>query len=170
MPRPSRTNEARQRLTDFYVEHGVLPTVAGVAALMGYRSTASAHHTLRRLVTEGFLAQEERGGRLLPGPAFDRRRGPAASGLPEPLAQALRELISTGRSITTVTVASESLLDAGILPGDVLLVSPDALDDRSGPVVWARGARLALGAVDARPSGWRRLGHLLLQYRVYSRR
>lgn len=169
MPRPSRTIEARQRLTDFYVEHGVLPTVAGVAALMGYRSTASAHHTIRRLVTEGFLAQEERGGRLLPGPAFDRRRSPAAPDLPEPLAQALRELLGTGRSITTVTVASGSLLDAGILPGDVLLISPDSLDDPSGPVVWRRGAKLQLGSVGAESPGWRRLGYLLLQYRLYPR-
>jgi hypothetical protein len=43
-----------------------MPAVLALATQAGYSSVAGAHHTPHKLVESGFLARDERGGKLRP--------------------------------------------------------------------------------------------------------
>jgi SOS-response transcriptional repressor LexA len=167
MPRPSRDAEARQLLVEYYSTHGVLPTVEVVAQLMGYRSTSSAHNTIQHLVFSGFLGQTERGGRLVPGPLF-RASGPQlplADPAPE-LVEAIRELAGDC-PVQRVPVADDSLSADGILPGDVLVVTPEVQRGAGLFLLMSAKGRLRLTSKPSAPRGWSLTGAVLAQYRVY---
>jgi SOS-response transcriptional repressor LexA len=75
MPRPSRLDEAVEQLQAYYAERGAMPSIQAFAELMGYRSPSSAHDVTKALVLAGFLARDERAGRVSRARLPERDRG-----------------------------------------------------------------------------------------------
>lgn len=166
MSRPSRQEEAKVEIDRFYAVHGVMPTIEALTTAMGYHSTSSTHNTVMGLVKQGFLLQEERGGRLLPGPSFVRDAKPPSQprvpGIPAPVLEGLPADVS----LSVLRVEDDSLSAHAIRIGDMLVLAPLERTDLSDLILQRRGAGLAIRAHFK--SGWKSLGVLVAQFRNYS--
>lgn len=118
------------RLRDYYARHRVLPSYASIGALVGLSSKASVAQMVSRLKAAGYL-ESAPDRRLKPGRRFFER--PIAesvrAGQPHPAAETASEALTIdeylvphpSRSVL-VTVKGDSMTDAGIRPGDVVVV------------------------------------------------
>jgi SOS-response transcriptional repressor LexA len=167
MPRPSRIDEAKVEIDRFYAEHGVMPTIEGFARAMGYRSTSSAHNTVMGLVKSGYLAQEERGGRLLPGPLFVRPNAKPGATTSQGIPAEIVNSLPTGVKLAVLEVPNESLVEHAIRVGDMLVVADPGRTDLSDLLLQSRGVALVISG--QRKPGWRVLGVLVAQFRRYGR-
>lgn len=161
MPRPSRLEEAKDKLRAYYGAHGGMPSIQAFAELMGYASPSSAHDVTNSLVKQGFLAKDGRGGRLLPGSLFGPKRSRAPA-LPVELLEALPK----GVDLTVVRVPKgSSLVGDGVLAGDCLVLAPAERTELSGTLLLARGRQRALSAGPV--EGWKAAAVVVAQFRTY---
>jgi SOS-response transcriptional repressor LexA len=118
------------RLRDYYHRHRAMPTYGGLAALMGYRSKAAAFKLAARLNAAGFLNTGP-GQRIVPTDLFLARpiAGSVRAGQPEGPAETLFEsvsldslLIDTPSTTVFVRVAGDSMIESGILDGDLAII------------------------------------------------
>lgn len=118
------------RLQDYYARHRVLPSYSAIGTLVGLNSKASVAGMVLRFKAEGFL-ESSPDRRLKPGKRFFER--PLAesvrAGLPSPAADSSLEglsideyLVARPSKTVLITVKGDSMIDAGIHPGDVVVV------------------------------------------------
>jgi repressor LexA len=148
--------ETRARVLDFVrdrLRSGRPPTIREVQSALGFRAVQTAREHLERLVTAGLLLKEEgrsRGyhlpeqestptllvpllGRVQAGDpteAIEDREGFVPVGVRR-AGKSLRK-----EKLFALRVQGESMRDAGILPGDIVIVEPEA-QVQSGDVVVA---------------------------------
>lgn len=119
-----------EKLQNYYARHRVLPSYASIGSLVGLNSKASVAGMVLRLKAEGFL-ESSPDRRLKPGKRFFER--PLAesvrAGLPSPAADSGPEtltideyLVAQPSRTVLITVKGDSMIDAGIHPGDVVVV------------------------------------------------
>jgi hypothetical protein len=140
MPRPSRLDEAVEQLQAYYAERGAMPSIQAFAELMGYRSPSSAHDVTKALVLAGFLARDERAGRLMPGPAFPRE----PAGLNDRLPAELQQLLPSDVPLQVAVVSGKAFEGEGLLKGDNLVLAPPDRLDLSSTLLLAKGRQRAL--------------------------
>lgn len=118
------------KLQDYYADHGVIPPYSTLMTLMGFKSKNAVAGMVARLKLAGFI-ESTPDKRLKPGahffdrPIFDSVR----AGMPS-MAGDLRHdyvaideyLISHPSSTVLVTVKGDSMIDAGIMPDDIVVV------------------------------------------------
>ena len=131
------------RLQDYYAKHRVLPSYARIGALVGLNSKASVAEMVLRLKGEGFL-QSTPDKRLKPGKRFFERPvaesvragmpSPAADTAPETLAIDAHLVANPSRTLL-IKVKGDSMIDAGILDGDTVVVEKRASADIGDIVV-----------------------------------
>jgi len=119
------------KLRDYYTRHRVLPSYSRIGSLVGLSSKASVAQMVQRLKGEGFL-ESSPDRRLKPGPRFFERpfaSSKVAAGLPSAVADDLQddvaidqELVRHPSRTVLVTVKGDSMIDAGLLPGDKVIV------------------------------------------------
>lgn len=118
------------RLRDYYARHRILPSYARIGALVGLNSKASVAGMVLRLKGEGFL-ESSPDRRLKPGRRFfERSVGESVhAGLPSPASDAGADtltidehLIANPSKTVLVKVKGDSMIDAGIHSGDVVVV------------------------------------------------
>jgi repressor LexA len=117
-------------LREYYAQHGVLPSYAGIGKLVGLRSKASVAELVTRLKDDGFLgASPDR--RLKPGPHFFERTVAESvrAGMPAAASDITSDAVSIDRFLiphpsrtVLITVKGDSMMGAGILEGDVVIV------------------------------------------------
>ena len=118
------------KLQNYYAKHRVLPSYSAIAALVGLRSKASVAEMLARLKSEGFV-QSTPDRRLKPGRRFFDR--PIAervrAGQPGMAFDAGHEalsideyLVSNPTRTVLIRVKGDSMIDAGIHSGDIVVV------------------------------------------------
>lgn len=118
------------QLQDYYTRHRVLPTYAAIGGLLGLKSKSSVAALVARLKLQGYL-ETAPSQRLRPTRKFFER--PLAehvqAGLPNPAtdqpADALtidEYLVERPSQTVLVTVKGDSMIDAGIHPGDIVVV------------------------------------------------
>ncbi|MDA8107719.1 MAG: transcriptional repressor LexA [Betaproteobacteria bacterium] len=118
------------RLQDYYAKHRVLPSYARIGALVGLNSKASVAEMVLRLKSEGFL-ESTPDRRLKPGKRFFER--PVAesvrAGMPSPAAETAPETLTIDEHLVAnpsrtllIKVKGDSMIDAGILDGDTVVV------------------------------------------------
>jgi len=118
------------RLQDYYVQHRVLPSYSRIGALVGLNSKASVAGMVMRLKAERFV-ESSPDRRLKPGKRFFER--PLAesvrAGLPSPAVDSNPEGLSIDEHLVAhpsktvlITVKGDSMVDAGIHAGDVVVV------------------------------------------------
>jgi SOS-response transcriptional repressor LexA len=122
------------KLRVYWRQHRAFPAIAELTSVLGMASTNGVHKTLARLVEEGFL--DRVGTRYAPSDAFFALPlvGPARAGLPQPSdAGQAPEVLSVeaflvDRPDQTVycRVKGDSMRDAGLLDGDIVVVDQSA--------------------------------------------
>jgi len=132
----------------FYRRHHRMPTSRELTAVVGFRSQHAAHQLVQRLVAQEWVEQDA-AGTLLPGRLFSAipLLGTVTAGFPSPAEEELTDTMSLDEFLMTsvnhkeaiylLKVDGESMLDAGILPGDWLLVERGA-EPRDGNIVIAQ--------------------------------
>lgn len=134
-------------LQDYYAKHRVLPSYSVIGRLVGLSSKASVAEMVERLKAQRFL-ESTRERRLQPGQRFFER--PVAdhvrAGRPSTPEDVLPDLLSIDEHLirlpsrsVLVRVKGDSMIDAGILDGDIVVV-----EKRTS----ARDGDLVIGIVD----------------------
>lgn len=119
------------QLQDYYAQHKVLPSYSRIGALVGLTSKASVAGLVLRLKAESFV-ESTPDRRLKPGRRFFER--PVAesvqAGLPTPVTDVIapdtitidERLIPNPSKTVLIKVKGDSMIDAGIHDGDVVIV------------------------------------------------
>ncbi len=123
------------RLQDYYADNGVLPPYSTVMMLLGFKSKSPVAALVARLKLMGFLEStpEKRlkpGRRFFERPIFDSVR----AGFPSPAEDTRHDtltideyLVERPSSTVLVTVKGDSMIAAGIMPGDTVVVEKRSL-------------------------------------------
>ena len=133
------------KIRAFYRSHKRMPSYSELTAVVGFRSTNAAYKLATRLMDQGWL-EKDAAGKLLPGPHFHTVPvlGTVTAGFPSPAEEELADTMSLDEYLITnkeatyiLKVNGESMMGAGILPGDMLLVERGA-EPRDGDIAIAQ--------------------------------
>jgi SOS regulatory protein LexA len=139
--------EAAQRvqaIAQFYHRHTRMPSFRELQHLCGFKSSRAAVKLAAKLIDRGILAKDAT-GKLLPTRYFRdiRLLGVVAAGFPSPAEEELLDtmdlhefLIRNQEATYMIKVEGRSMIGAGILPGDMVLVER-GLEPRDGDIVIA---------------------------------
>ena len=131
-------------LKDFYRERRRMPSLAEMAKLFGFRSRNAAKSLMDRWSADGVVGRD-RQGRLLPGPSFHGLRvlGSVEAGFPSPAEEEMADtmsldewLLPNAAASFMLKVSGNSMIDAGILPGDMVILNRGQLP-KNGDIVVA---------------------------------
>jgi len=131
MPRKLNIREKLTQLRAFFRQEGRAPSYGEMAALFGYASKNAVYAPVNRLIKLGYLRRGT-SGRL----AFTSKitaaipaLGSVQAGFPSPAEEELLDTISLDEFLVRrpeatylLTVSGDSMRDAGIQPGDMVLV------------------------------------------------
>ena len=144
-------------LQDYYARHRALPSYASIGQLLGLRSKSSVAALVARLKLAGFIdSTPDR--RLAPtGRFFERPLAaePVQAGMPNPVDDAPTDaltiddyLIERPSQTVLVRVKGDSMIDAGILEGDLVVVEKTASAKRGDVVVAIVDGQFTLKRLD----------------------
>lgn len=114
----------------FYQTKKRLPSYREMLALTGFKSTNAIYRLVKKLISSGWLDRDS-AGKLIPGERFHGLPllGTVAAGWPSPAEEELVDtigleewLIKNREATYMLKVSGDSMIDAGIRPGDMLLV------------------------------------------------
>jgi repressor LexA len=119
----------KQAIKYFYDRNGRMPSFSEIAELTGYRSKSAVSYSLDKLIKEGFV-KKDRKGNLIPVRIEPVRvLGLVEAGFPSPAEEELSDtmslddyLIENKEATFMLKVKGDSMIDAGIHEGDMLLV------------------------------------------------
>lgn len=141
----NRDNQYLDKLRDYYAENGVLPSFAGIASLVGLRTTSAVSVMVGRLKEAGFLVSMP-DKRLAPGPRFYERPEVVESvraGIPEAMVDVANDpvlidrlLIEEPSRTVIVPIQGDSMIEAGLLDGDRVVVKR-GVPSKAGDIVVA---------------------------------
>jgi repressor LexA len=141
-------HEHLAKIRAFYRSHKRMPSYSELTAVAGFRSKNAAYKLVTRLIDHGWL-EKDAAGRIVPGPLFHTVPvlGTVTAGFPSPAEEELADTMSFDEFLMTsvkhheatyiLKVNGESMIGAGILPGDMLLVERGA-EPRDGDIVIAQ--------------------------------
>jgi SOS regulatory protein LexA len=134
-----------QQIQTFYRQHHRMPSYREIAAVTGLRSTNAVFKVVNKMIQQGLLTKHAR-GRLIPKQLLSDLRfvGLVEAGFPSPADDELFEtmnlegyLIRKPEATYLLRVRGDSMVDAGILPGDLVLVERGA-EPHDGEIVIAQ--------------------------------
>jgi repressor LexA len=135
--------DAAEVFRDFYRAEGRMPSFTEIAEAFGYKSKNAAFELVEKLVDEGLLTKDAR-GRLRLASVGVRVLGTIQAGLPTTAEQDQMESVSLDSYLVEkpeetflVKVQGDSMIDAGIHEGDMVLVERGRTA-REGDIVVAR--------------------------------
>lgn len=121
--------ETLARLRFFYRKHRRPPSFQEIARLFGYKSKNAAFELVGKLVNRGFLRKDAKGRILLDSLGGVRLLGSIQAGWPNPAEEELVDtmsldeyLIKNPEQTFLVKVTGDSMMEAGIHEGDLVLV------------------------------------------------
>ena len=127
----SHDNAYLMQLQDYYADHRVLPSYSTIGSLLGLKSKSSVAALVARLKLAGFL-ESAPGNRLRPSKRFFERTladNTVQAGLPNPAEQSTGEamtiddyLVERPSKTVLIRVKGDSMIDAGIHEGDMVVV------------------------------------------------
>jgi SOS regulatory protein LexA len=121
-----------------------MPSYSELLAATGLKSKNAIHRIVAKLVEHEIIKKDSK-GRLLPGPQWYSVRvlGTVAAGWPSPAEEELLDtmsleeyLIENREATFMLKVSGDSMKDAGIMPGDMVLVERRS-EARNGDIVIA---------------------------------
>lgn len=121
-------------LRDYYAAHRVLPSFSVIANLVGLKTTSAVSVMVNRMKAAGYL-QAAPDRRLQPGNRFFEREvlDTIQAGQPQPANEPGIEglnidsyLIDNPSRSILLTVKGDSMIEAGLMPGDIVIVKKGA--------------------------------------------
>ena len=125
-----RTKNDVQPLREFYEAYHRMPSIGELCTVLGLKSKGAAHKLAVRLIERGILAKDST-GKLIPGARLLEVPvlGMVEAGFPSPAEEELLDtmsldefLIGNREATYILKVQGDSMIDAGIMPGDYALV------------------------------------------------
>lgn len=120
----------KRSFISFYKKRGRLPGYKEIMALTGFKSKNAVFKLIRRLVDDGVVAKDSL-GRLIPRAMKEGARllGLVEAGFPSPAEEELLDVMDFDEYLTPnkeasyiLKVKGDSMIEAGILPGDMVIV------------------------------------------------
>ncbi len=139
------------RLRTHWKDHKSFPSLAKLADLLGMSSTGSVFEMVARLEDAGYLTKKE--GRVAPGGRFFAYPvlGTVRAGLPQPASDDTFEFLSVEELLirepnrtAMCHVRGDSMKDAGLLDGDVVIVETNSVVEPGDIVVAAVDGQLTV--------------------------
>lgn len=130
--------------TKFFKRHRRLPSYREFMTLAGLKSTNAVYKIVSKMISDEYLSRDE-SGRLSPGKKFLGLPllGDIAAGFPSPAEEELCDtmtldeyLIPHKEATYMLKVSGDSMIEAGIMPGDLVLVERGR-EAKTGDVVIA---------------------------------
>ena len=130
------TTIALKKIRTFFRKQKRLPTYQELADLMDFASKNAAFKLAQKLISTGYLERDEK-GKLIPKRLFAPlpHSGIVAAGFPTVAEEELSDLVSFDEYLVNnpdstfiLNVSGDSMIDAGIHDGDIVLI------DRTQPV------------------------------------
>lgn len=150
------------KLQDYYADNGVLPPYSTMMTLLGLRSKSPVAALVARLKLQGYLeATPEK--RLKPGERFFERAiyDSVRAGLPSPANDDQHDTLAIDRYLVNrpsqtvlITVKGDSMIDAGINEGDVVVVEKNATAGVGDMVVAIVDNEFTLKHLDREKNAW----------------
>ena len=118
------------KIVAFYRAQKRMPSYLEIMQVVGFRSKNAAHKLVNKLMAQGRL-QKDATGRLLPTRYFHEIPwlGTVVAGYPSPAEEELLDMVSLEDYLITkkeatymLRVRGDSMIEAGIMPGDIVLV------------------------------------------------
>jgi len=134
-----------EEIRSFYLEHKRMPSYAEMLGVFGLKSKNAVFKRVAALVGEGIFEKDPT-GRIVPKSLRRpvRLLGFVTAGFPSPAEEELRDVVSLDEYLVSnpqatylLKVDGDSMKEAGIHPGDLVLVQRD-LAPRQGDIVVAR--------------------------------
>ncbi len=144
-------------LQDYYARHRALPSYSSIGQLLGLKSKSSVAAMVARLKLAGYLdTTPDR--RLAPTRRFFERplaESPVQAGMPSPVDDGQGDaltiddyLIDRPSETVLIRVRGDSMIDAGILEGDLVVVQKSASAKRGDIVVAIVDGQFTLKRLD----------------------
>ena len=121
----------KNNIKNFYDKNKVMPSYREIMSMCGFKSINSVSKLVQKLINEEFLSRDS-SGRLIPESKLlggVKILGAVEAGFPTPAEEDLAEtmsidnyLISNKEATFMLRVSGESMIDAGIQPGDMVIV------------------------------------------------
>ncbi len=134
-----------QKISDFYFEYGRLPSYSEIMELTGLRSKNSVYKLMQKLLKKNWVGKDEF-GKYIPGPRMTGTvsvLGTVQAGFPSPAEEELADVLSLDEFLVEkkeatyiLEVSGDSMVDAGIMPGDMVLVERGR-EPKTGDIVVA---------------------------------
>jgi SOS regulatory protein LexA len=133
MPRAMSRDSIQSRvnaISIFYQDNGRMPSFSEIGELVGFRSKNAVSKFVSKLVQNGVVDKDEK-GRLIPRSITSATRvlGTVEAGFPSPAEEELADtmslddlLIQNPHATFLLKVSGDSMTEAGILPGDMVIV------------------------------------------------
>ena len=144
MPRSINISEKIEQLRSFYVIEKRNPTFSELATLFNYRSKNAVYGPLQKLIQLGYIEQNKSGRITLTSKITGSSRllGTVQAGFPSPAEEELIDTINLDQYLVRnpeatylLTVSGDSMIDAGIQPGDIILVKKEELPKKNDIVI-----------------------------------
>lgn len=133
-------------IREFYQTNDRLPSLQEVSDMFSYSSRSSAVHVIKKLINKNFIKKGPK-GYLVTGPSFQPRiklLGSIAAGFPTPEEEELVNtvslddyLVSKPQATFMLEVKGDSMINAGIMPKDMVLVEKGR-QPKAGDIVIAQ--------------------------------
>lgn len=139
----ARRMESIRKLKEFYTGNKRMPSYSELALLLGFKSKWGAQRTVSKWLTQGVIYRDAR-GKLLPGKSLFSVKvmGTVAAGWPSPAEEEMADaisldewLIANKEATFMLKVSGDSMKDAGIMPGDMVLLERGKLPKHKDIVV-----------------------------------
>ena len=159
MPRPStKQEEILAFLREFSGEHGYAPSIREICQAVGLRSTGSVHYHLNELARQGRIELDAGKKRAIQSPRQGRIPilGTVTAGAPILAAENVEGYLpwEGPESCFALRVRGDSMLGAGILPGDLIVVRPQQNADHGDIVVALLGDEATVKRLSLQGGVW----------------
>ena len=142
MAKPHIRDEILSMIRGYIDEHGYGPTIREIGAGVGLSSTASVYYHVRRLAEEGLILYNENQKRSISlpvraDPAEVPLVGVVAAGQPILAEENVEGFLHWDGALGwyALRVKGDSMINAGILPGDMVIVRPQSTAENGELVV-----------------------------------
>ena len=137
----------RDKLADFYKKNKRMPSYSEMMALFGYKTKSAVSYFISKLIEIDFIRKDGT-GRIIPSGLFEKMNeirllGLVEAGFPSHAEEELIDTLSLDEYLIPnpdasfiLRVKGDSMIDAGIVPGDLVVVERGRTP-RSGDIVIA---------------------------------
>jgi len=138
-----KIEQAVKKLRSFFYRHNRMPSHREICNLFGYATKASSYFLVSKLVKAGVVEKDAQ-GRLIPKKFFPQVPilGSIQAGFPNPAEEQLLDMVSVGKFLISrpeksyiLKVSGDSMIEAGIKPGDLVVVERERLPNHGDIVV-----------------------------------